>query len=178
TNHPAGYVLGELVLQELRPAGMVIEMPRHQRNINVATLADGLAVVHRLKNRHQPGMPLHQPRDGIQVARAGMRSERAPSGRRSSRGLDRHVNVRDRGLRNRRELLPVRRIDSVEILSRRGRLPTASHAMLETVAMAFQPGDCFLRILWSGPVFHAHEFFGYTHWRLLQPRNRIPNTPP
>src|ERR1019366_8980285 len=111
TDDPAGYVLGELALQELRPAGMVIEMPRHQRNVNVATLADGLAVVHRLKNRQQAGMLLHQPRDGIQVARAGMRSERAPSRRRSPRGLDRSINVRLRALGHRREFLSARRID-------------------------------------------------------------------
>ncbi len=142
-------------------------MPGHQRNINVATFANRLAVVHRLENREQPGMLLHQPRDGIQIARASMRSERAPSGRRSPRGFDRGINVRGRALRDRSEFLGVRRIDGVEVLSRRGSLPTASDEMLEAEGVAFQPGDCFLRIFWSGPVFHGYEFFGNAHWRLL-----------
>src|ERR1019366_1388041 len=112
-------------------------------------------------------MFLHQPRDGVQIARAGMRSKRPPSRRRRPRGLDRGVNVRRRPLRNRSEFLSVRRIDGVEVLSRRGRLPSAADEMLETVAMTLQPGHRFFRILWSRPVFLAHKLFGNAHltWR-------------
>src|ERR1700674_25106 len=39
--------------------------------------------------------------------------------------------------------------------------------MLEAVAMTPQPGYRLFRILWSGPIFHAHELFGNAHWRLL-----------
>src|SRR5208337_3418525 len=72
TDDPARNVVGKFLLQKLRPTRMMIEMPRDQRNINVATLADGLAVVHRLKNGEEPRMLLHQARDGIEVARARM----------------------------------------------------------------------------------------------------------
>src|ERR1700682_6174384 len=96
-----GYILGKFLLQKLCPSRVVIEMARDEWDINVATLADGLPIVHRLKNRQQPGMLLHQPRDGIQVACASMRGERPPSRRRRPRGLDRGVNVSRRPLRNR-----------------------------------------------------------------------------
>src|ERR1700687_3215890 len=142
---------------------MMIEMPRDEWDINVATLADGLPIVHRLENRQQPRMLLHQPCDGIQVASASMRSQCSPSRRRGPRGLDRGVNISRRSLRNRREFLSVRRIDSVEVFSRRGCMPSAADEMLEAMAMTTQPCHRFFRILWSGPVFHAHKLFGNAH---------------
>src|SRR5229473_3488114 len=112
-------------------------------------------------------MLLHQPRNRIQVARAGMRAERPPPRRRGPRGLDGGVNIRRRALRNRSQFLSVRRIDGVEVLSSCGRLPSAADEMLEAVAMTTQPRHRFFRIFRSGPVFHAHELFGNAHWRLL-----------
>src|SRR5208282_2140868 len=101
-------------------------------------------------------MLLHQTRDGVQVARARMWSEGAPSRRRRSRGLDRGINIRGRPLCNRCKLLAVRRIDGVEVLSRRRRLPTAADEMLKAVAMTSQPRHCFFRIFWSRAVLHAY----------------------
>src|ERR1700732_1896436 len=113
-------------------------------------------------------MFLHRPPRGIiTVARSSMRSQGSPSRRRGPRCLDREVNVSRRPLRNRREFLSVRRIDGVEVLSRRGCMPAAADEMLEAVAMTPQPCHGLFRILWSGPVFHAHELFGNAHWRLL-----------
>ncbi len=40
-----GHEAGELALEVLGPAGVVVEMPRDQRDIDVAALADRLAVV-------------------------------------------------------------------------------------------------------------------------------------
>ena len=40
----------EILVEELRPTRVVVEMPRHQRNVDVAALADGLAVVHGFQN--------------------------------------------------------------------------------------------------------------------------------
>ena len=58
----AGHVLGKFLLQKLRPTRVMIEMPRDQRNVDVAALANRLAVVHRLEHREPPRMFLHQPR--------------------------------------------------------------------------------------------------------------------
>src|SRR5579859_2839344 len=109
-------------------------------------------------------MLLDQAREGIQVPRAGMGSEGAPSRDSRPRGFDRGVDVCGRALRYRRELLAVRRIDGVEVLSRGGGLPVAADEMLEAVAVAAQPGQRFLGIFWSGTVFHAHEFFSNAHF--------------
>ena len=50
----ARFVAGKLLLEQLRPTGVVVEMPRDQRNIDVAALANGLAVVHGFENREKP----------------------------------------------------------------------------------------------------------------------------
>ena len=60
-HHPTRLVLRKFLLEKLRPARMVVEMPRHQRNIDVTALADRLAVVHRFQNGQQTRMLLHQP---------------------------------------------------------------------------------------------------------------------
>jgi hypothetical protein len=103
---PQGHVLGELLFEKLRPTRVVIEMPRHQRDIDVATLADGLAVVHRLENREQPRMFLHQPRDGIQVACARVGSECLPSRDAARAALTAASTSAAEPLRNRREFSP------------------------------------------------------------------------
>ena len=153
--------------EKLRPPGMIIEMPRDQRNINIAALTDGLAIIHRLENREQPRMFLYQPRNRVQVTRTRMRSERLPSWRCRPRCLDSSVNVSRRALRYRGQFFSIRGIDGVEVFARGWSLPVASDEMLEAVTMALQPRPYFLRIFWSRTVFHAHEFFGNAHWRWL-----------
>ena len=82
---PTGTIVGELALQQLRPAGVVIEMARRQRDVDVAGLADRLAVVHRLEHgeeaAHGAGSCGRAHRDG-----APARGRRAsPSGLRLAR---------------------------------------------------------------------------------------------
>jgi hypothetical protein len=48
-----GGVAGEFARQVLRPAGVIVEMPRDQRNVDVAALADRLAVVHGFQHGEQ-----------------------------------------------------------------------------------------------------------------------------
>src|SRR5580692_10885318 len=138
-------------------------MPRDQRNINVAAFADWLPVVHGLEHCKQPRMLLHQPSDSIQIARASMRSELPPLRRRGPRSFYRRINIGRRALCYRGELFSVRRIECIEILSGRRRLPFAANKMLETIAMTLQPCDGFFGIFRGGPVFHTHEFFGDAH---------------
>ena len=47
---PTGTIAGELALDQLGPAGMVVEVPGDQRDVDVARLADRLAVVHRFEH--------------------------------------------------------------------------------------------------------------------------------
>ncbi|SRR5258707_14519008 len=46
TDYPDRLVTGQFALHELRPAGMIVEVARHQWNIDITCLADGFAVVH------------------------------------------------------------------------------------------------------------------------------------
>ena len=147
----------------------MIEMPRHQRNIDVAALANRLAVVHRFQHRQQPRMLLHQPRQRIQISRPRMRSKRLPLRRRRPRRFHRGIDVGRRALRHRRQPLAIRRIDGVEIFPARRRLPRAIDKMPKAPAMTIQPRRNLFRILRRRPVLHAHEFFSNAHWRCSIP---------
>ena len=63
-------VARHLGLGELRPAGVVVEVANHEGDIGVASLADGLAIVHCLQHGDEPGVLLQAARDRIEVARA------------------------------------------------------------------------------------------------------------
>ena len=94
----------------------------------------------------------------IQISRTRMRSERPPSRRRRPRRFHRGVNVGRRALRDRRELLAIRGIDGVEILSRRRRLPCAADEMLEAPSMTLQPRDASFESSGAGPYSMLTNF--------------------
>jgi hypothetical protein len=52
-------VAGKLAVQRLRPAGVVEEMADRQRHVDVAALADRLAVVDRFQHGEKALVPLH-----------------------------------------------------------------------------------------------------------------------
>ena len=72
---------------------MMIEVPRDQGNVDVAALADGLAVVHRLEHREPARMLLHLPRQRIQISRALMAAQSLPSGQSLARGFHRGFHI-------------------------------------------------------------------------------------
>jgi len=74
------FVARELGIEELRPTRVVVEVPRDEGHVDVARLADRLAVVHRLEDREKPRVLLHAARDCVQVAGARVRRERFPRG--------------------------------------------------------------------------------------------------
>ena len=49
-NNTNGIVIGKFAIHHLRPTGVVIEMSGDKRNINVARLANGFAIIERFKN--------------------------------------------------------------------------------------------------------------------------------
>ena len=157
-DNSARHILGKFLFQKLRPAGVMIEMPRDQRNVDVAALANRLAIVHRLQHREQPRMLLHQPRQRIQIARPRMRSERLPRWRRRPRRFHRCVDVRRGSLRHRRQPLPIRRIDGLEVLARRRRLPHAVDEMRKAPPMMIQPGEASFESSGAGPYSMLTNF--------------------
>jgi hypothetical protein len=55
----------QLALEQLRPARVVIAVARDERIVDVARLADRLAVVERLQHREEPAVHLHVARERI-----------------------------------------------------------------------------------------------------------------
>ncbi len=98
---------GKSVFELVRPTGVVEEVRRRERDVDVARLAQGLAAVDRLDHRELARALLDQPGDPEQVLGALEVLERRPLRLRGARGLDRdgHVlrarvgHLRDRLLR-------------------------------------------------------------------------------
>ena len=57
---PTGTWSGNSRSMQLRPAGMMIEVARRQRHVEIAGFADRLAIVERFQHREQARMALHQ----------------------------------------------------------------------------------------------------------------------
>ena len=69
----------KLLLHELRPTGVMVEVPGHQRDIQGAGLPDGLPVVHALQHREEPPVLLDPPGQGVQVPRPAMGAQGPPA---------------------------------------------------------------------------------------------------
>ncbi len=98
---------GEFRLLESRPAGMVIEMAGGEGNIDVAGLADRLAVVEGFDHGEEPGMALHHPRQRIEMAGAPCAAKCLPGAERLARRLDRTVDIGGTARATRARILPV-----------------------------------------------------------------------
>ena len=72
---------------------MMIEMPRDERNVDVAALADRLAIVHRLENCQTPRVLLHLAGERIEIARALMAAQRLPCRKSLARRCHRGVHI-------------------------------------------------------------------------------------
>ena len=80
-------------MRDLRPAGMMIEMSRGERHINIAGFANRLAIIQRLQNRKQPCIALDQPGQGIELSRPLVIRKTGPTGLCGPRGFDRRIDI-------------------------------------------------------------------------------------
>jgi hypothetical protein len=106
---PTGTAPGKFAFHQLRPAGVVIEMARDERDVDVARFADRLPVVQRLEHREEAALLLDVPRDRIEVARPRVSTDRLPARLRRAGSAHRGVHVRRRSLRDAGEPLTVGR---------------------------------------------------------------------
>ena len=67
---PSGTIAGQLALHQLRPAGVIVEVAGDQRDVDVARLADRLAVVQRLQHGEQARVLLDLAGNGVEIAGA------------------------------------------------------------------------------------------------------------
>ena len=112
---PSGFATrpGESVFELVRPAGVVPEVVRGERDVDVAQFLDRLARVHRLEDRELAAALLEDPRDPEQVLGALAARQVAPARPlRAARRADRLVDVGRRGLRDLRDDLLGRGIDA------------------------------------------------------------------
>ena len=165
-------VSGKFLMQQLRPAGVVIEVAGDQRNIDVAALANRLAVVHGLEHGETAGMLLHGSRQRVEIASSRVRSERLPFRQSCAGGSDGGVDVRSRSLGDCRELLAGGGIGGFEVSTFRRLSPCAVDEMSEAAAVEIQPGEGFFRVLRRGTVFHGDELFSDAHIGLVSRRTR------
>ncbi len=135
------HVARELRVAQLRPAGVMIEVPGDERDVEVAGFANRFAVVQTLEHREQARVALHLARQRVQVTGAGVRRQRRPAGRRGVGGGDRGVHVRRTPLGDARQHRLRRRIDRLEILPGSGLDPAAVDEMAEAAVRHEQLGN-------------------------------------
>jgi hypothetical protein len=72
---------------------VVVEVARHQRHVDVAGLADRLAVVERLEDGEQAAVLLHLAGERVEVAGAAVAAQRPPGRLRPPRRRHRRVDL-------------------------------------------------------------------------------------
>jgi hypothetical protein len=118
---------------------VVIEVPGDERNVDVAGLADRLAVVHRLEHGKIARMLLDVPRDRVEVACPAMSAEVAPCRLCTARGSNRRIHISRGRLRDLRDGSAIRGIDTVEVLAIRGFTPRAIDEETEAALLRIEP---------------------------------------
>ena len=72
---------------------MIVKMPGHQRDIDVAALANRLSVVHGFQHGQAPGVFLYLPRQSVHITCPRVRSDGLPLWKRGACSLDSSINV-------------------------------------------------------------------------------------
>ena len=155
---------------------MVIEMARYQRHVDVARLADRLAVVEALDHRQQPLALLDVAGERVEMARARVAGQRRPGFQRLARRRDRRRDVGFRPLADAGDALAARRIEDVEQLRRRRE--GAADEMAKAAAVRRQPRARVLVALRRDAVVHgAQDVLKSRHRALSKARAPPPSWP-
>src|ERR1700687_1046074 len=109
-------------------------------------------------------MFLHEPRQSVEIARAGVGREGLPFSRSGTRSTNGSIDVPSSALSDGSQVLAVRRIERVEIFSGRGRLPCSTDEESKAPPVALQPCRRLFGIFRSGSVLHREKFFSDAHW--------------
>src|SRR5689334_21890946 len=118
---------------------MVIEMSRYERNIDVATLANGFAVVERFQNGQQTRVLLDLSGQCVQEPRALMAREFLPRRPCGTCCCDSFVDIGSASLRDVGQLFARCGITGLEIFSFSGRLPFAADEVAKLAGTLLEP---------------------------------------
>ena len=148
---------GKLALDQLRPAGVVVEVARDEGDVDVARLADRLAVVDGFEHRQEARMLLHLARQRVEEGRALVPGPVRPALERRARRRDGLVDRLLAGGRQAGDRLAGRRLDDVEaplaVLSGEG----AVDEMPELFRAAGKPVADDPVVFWRGTVAHVFK---------------------
>ena len=139
-----GPVPRELRFQQLRPAGVMVEVAGDERDVDVARFANRLAIIEALQHGEQARMLLHRPRQRVQVARSRVTGEARPGLKRGAGRGHCRAHIGRARLDDARQLGAGRRIDDVEAAPVLPLHPAAAHVQAELAAV---PGDPLQRRL-------------------------------
>src|SRR5581483_6588282 len=163
-----GGVIRELLSEQLRPAGVVIEVARYQWNVDITAFPNWFAIVQRLQNGEPARVALHCSGDGVQITRPPVRSQGLPFRKGLASSFNGHVDVCGRSLRYASDFFSRRGIQRIEMHAVNGLLPYTADKVAEGAVVAIEPGECVLGILGRGAVLHGQKVFSYAHATLLR----------
>ena len=174
--HPDRLGPRKLTVDQRGPTGMMIEMAGDQRNVDIARLADRLAIVDRFQNRQETLALLHVARERIKMLRPLEAGERRPFGLSLPRRGDRCVDVGRRALRGAGDPFAGRGIEDIEQVA--GFVEDAVDEMPEARLVLFEPRSDVLGAFGRRTVVHrAQDVLDDAHRSLKPSRGgRRPNS--
>ncbi len=141
----------------LGPAGMMIEMTRDERDIDVAGFADRLAIVQRFKDSKQPAFLLDLARDGIEIFGALEPGQLRPARKGGAGGFDGLFHFGFARLGDVGQLFAIGRIVRGKCFARLGE--TAIDEMAELFSVRSQPIEGRASGFGSRTVFEGFKDF-------------------
>ena len=93
-----GHLIGEFIVTDLGPTGVMIEVARDKGDVGITAFTDGLAVVQRFQNGQKPRVLLYMAGDGIENLGTFIARFRGPLGLRRARGGNGGIDVTRAGL--------------------------------------------------------------------------------
>ena len=153
--HANGLRARKLAVDQRGPAGVMVEMAGDQGNIDVARLANRLAVVDRLQDGKKALPLLHVTRQRIDMLRPLEAGKRRPFGLGLPRRRDGVVDVLRRALGDARDALAGRGIEDVEQFA--GFVENAVDEMPEADFVLFEPDPDVLAAFGGRTVVHRAQ---------------------
>ncbi len=147
----------ELARDQFGPSGVVVEVAGHERDVDVARLADRLAVVEGLQHRQEALTLLDMAGEPVEVPGPDVTGGLWTNPRRRRVPPRRRVDVLRRALGHGRERLVSRRVADREGLAGDGRGEASVDEVTEAAFVRLEPGPRVVVGFGSGTIVHGVE---------------------